>query len=58
VEKIDDVVQQLKAGDLKLRVRALELERAARRSSILQVRLPMMAILLPLRWHIDVEESC
>lgn len=37
VEKIDDVVQQLKAGDLKLRVRALELERAARRSSILQV---------------------
>ncbi|EIE27253.1 ABC1-domain-containing protein [Coccomyxa subellipsoidea C-169] len=36
VEKIDETLQQLRGGDLKLRVRALELERAARRSSILQ----------------------
>lgn len=37
VQKMDETLQQLRGGDLKLRVRALELERAARRSSILQV---------------------
>lgn len=39
VQRIDSVLKELQTGDLKLRVRALEVERAARRSSILQVRL-------------------
>lgn len=37
VQRMDDVIRQLEAGDLKLRVRVLEAERAARRASILQV---------------------
>ena len=37
VQRIDAVLKELQTGDLKLRVRALEVERAARRSSILQV---------------------
>ena len=37
VQRIDAVLAELQNGDLKLRVRALEVERAARRSSILQV---------------------
>ncbi len=37
VQRIDAVLKELETGDLKLRVRALEVERAARRSSILQV---------------------
>jgi hypothetical protein len=35
---MEGVLAQLKGGDLKLRVRALEVERAARRASILQAR--------------------
>ena len=38
VQRIDAVLAELQNGDLKLRVRALEVERAARRSSILQVQ--------------------
>ena len=34
---MDGLLQALKGGDLKLRVRALEVERAAKRASILQV---------------------
>ena len=45
MEKIDETLQQLRGGDLKLRVRALELERAARRSSILQVPLHTRPVL-------------
>lgn len=37
IQQIDGVLQALKGGDLKVRVRALEVERAARRASILQV---------------------
>ena len=37
VQRIDAVLRELQTGDLKLRVRALEVERASRRSSILQV---------------------
>jgi hypothetical protein len=40
VQRIDAVLAELQNGDLKLRVRALEVERAARRSSILQVQEP------------------
>eukprot|EP00271_Cylindrocystis_brebissonii_P009273 TRINITY_DN2399_c0_g3_i7.p1 TRINITY_DN2399_c0_g3~~TRINITY_DN2399_c0_g3_i7.p1 ORF type:complete len:801 (-),score=132.93 TRINITY_DN2399_c0_g3_i7:801-3203(-) len=36
VQRIDDIVKRLEAGDLKLRVRVLESERAARRAGILQ----------------------
>ena len=38
MQAIDGVMRELRGGDLKLRVRALEVERAARRASILQVR--------------------
>ncbi|KAJ4791863.1 Protein kinase superfamily protein [Rhynchospora pubera] len=37
VQKIEDFVQQLESGDLKLRVRVLESERAARKATILQM---------------------
>lgn len=37
IQRIDELLQQLEAGDLKLRVRVLEAERAARRASILQM---------------------
>ena len=43
VQRIDAVLKELETGDLKLRVRALEVERAARRSSILQVWQPCAA---------------
>ncbi|KAL4185707.1 hypothetical protein AMTRI_Chr10g232040 [Amborella trichopoda] len=36
VQHIDEFVKKLEAGDLKLRVRVLEAERAARRASIMQ----------------------
>ncbi|MCO5610145.1 hypothetical protein L7F22_064380 [Adiantum nelumboides] len=36
IQRIDDLLQQLEAGDFKLRVRVLEAERAARRASVLQ----------------------
>ena len=38
VQAIEGVMRELRGGDLKLRVRALEVERAARRASILQVK--------------------
>ncbi|XP_078439015.1 protein kinase superfamily protein [Wolffia australiana] len=37
VQRIEEFVKQLEAGDLKLRVRVLESERAARKASILQM---------------------
>jgi hypothetical protein len=37
VQRIDDILTSLEAGDFKLRVRVLEAERAARRSGILQL---------------------
>ncbi|RDX61866.1 Protein ACTIVITY OF BC1 COMPLEX KINASE 7, chloroplastic, partial [Mucuna pruriens] len=37
VQRIEEFVQQLEAGDLKLRVRVLESERAARKATILQM---------------------
>lgn len=37
IQRIDELLQQLEAGDLKLRVRVLEAERAARRASVLQM---------------------
>lgn len=37
VQRVDEVIRQLEAGDLKLRVRVLEAERAARRASIMQM---------------------
>ncbi|XP_031274520.1 protein ACTIVITY OF BC1 COMPLEX KINASE 7, chloroplastic isoform X2 [Pistacia vera] len=37
VQRIEEFVKQLEVGDLKLRVRVLESERAARKSSILQM---------------------
>ncbi|KAJ3693242.1 hypothetical protein LUZ60_008722 [Juncus effusus] len=37
VQKIENIVQQLESGDLKLRVRVLESERAARKATILQM---------------------
>ncbi|XP_022985714.1 protein ACTIVITY OF BC1 COMPLEX KINASE 7, chloroplastic-like [Cucurbita maxima] len=37
VQKIEEFVQQLESGDLKLRVRVLESERAARKATILQM---------------------
>ncbi|XP_044493430.1 protein ACTIVITY OF BC1 COMPLEX KINASE 7, chloroplastic isoform X1 [Mangifera indica] len=37
IQKIEEFVKQLEEGDLKLRVRVLESERAARKSSILQM---------------------
>lgn len=36
IQRIDELLQQLEAGDFKLRVRVLEAERAARRASLLQ----------------------
>lgn len=38
IQRIDTVVEQLESGDLKLRVRVLEAERAARRAGIMQAR--------------------
>ncbi len=46
MQRIDAVLKQLETGDLKLRVRALEVERAARRSSILQVCQPLLQSIL------------
>ncbi|KAJ6723859.1 PROTEIN ACTIVITY OF BC1 COMPLEX KINASE 7 CHLOROPLASTIC [Salix koriyanagi] len=37
IQRIEDFVKQLEAGDLKLRVRVLESERAARKATILQM---------------------
>ncbi|XP_057796695.1 protein ACTIVITY OF BC1 COMPLEX KINASE 7, chloroplastic-like isoform X1 [Salvia miltiorrhiza] len=37
IQQIQDIVKQLESGDLKLRVRVLESERAARRASVLQM---------------------
>lgn len=37
IQKIEDFVKQLESGDLKLRVRVLESERAARKATILQM---------------------
>lgn len=37
VQRIEDIVKQLESGDLKLRVRVLESERAARKATILQM---------------------
>lgn len=37
IQRIDEILQNIEAGDLKLRVRVLEAERAARRASILQM---------------------
>ncbi len=37
VARIDSTLEQLETGDLKLRVRVLEGERAARRAGVLQV---------------------
>jgi hypothetical protein len=37
IAKIDSTLAQLEAGDLKLRVRVLESERAARRAGVLQM---------------------
>lgn len=36
VARMDDIIRQLDAGDLKLRVRVLEAERAARRAGVMQ----------------------
>lgn len=37
VQRIEDIVKQLESGDLKLRVRVLESERAAKKATILQM---------------------
>ncbi|CAA0808407.1 Protein kinase superfamily protein [Striga hermonthica] len=37
VQRIEDIMKQLESGDLKLRVRVLESERAARKATILQM---------------------
>ncbi|XP_024397314.1 protein ACTIVITY OF BC1 COMPLEX KINASE 7, chloroplastic [Physcomitrium patens] len=36
VQRVDQIMRQLESGDLKLRVRSLEAERAARRASVMQ----------------------
>lgn len=47
VEQISSTLSGLEGGEIKLRVRALEVERAARRASIMQV----CALLLPCAEH-------
>nr|AFK35194.1 unknown [Lotus japonicus] len=37
VQRIEEFVKQVEAGDLKLRVRVLESERAARKATVLQM---------------------
>ncbi|XP_051115363.1 protein ACTIVITY OF BC1 COMPLEX KINASE 7, chloroplastic-like [Andrographis paniculata] len=37
IQRIEEIVKQLESGDIKLRVRVLESERAARKSTILQM---------------------
>ncbi|XP_028551767.1 protein ACTIVITY OF BC1 COMPLEX KINASE 7, chloroplastic-like [Dendrobium catenatum] len=37
IQKVEEFVKQLESGDLKLRVRVLESERAARKATILQM---------------------
>ena len=44
VEQMSSTLSSLEAGDLKLRVRALEVERAARRAQIMQVRVFAMSV--------------
>ncbi len=38
VQRVDELLRSMEAGDVKLRVRVLEAERAARRASVMQVR--------------------
>ena len=42
VRRMDATLASLEGGDMKLRVRALEVERAARRASVMQVSRPAM----------------
>ena len=42
VERISATLSSLEAGDTKLRVRALEVERAAKRASVMQVGTPLL----------------
>ncbi|EYU43178.1 hypothetical protein MIMGU_mgv1a016642mg [Erythranthe guttata] len=37
IQQIEDIVKQLESGDLKLRVRVLESERAAQKATVLQM---------------------
>ena len=45
VERISATLSSLEAGDTKLRVRALEVERAAKRASVMQVGTPFLSML-------------
>jgi hypothetical protein len=44
IQRIEDFVGQLESGDLKLRVRVLESERAARKANVLQMATMYTAI--------------
>lgn len=45
VEQMSSTLSGLEGGEIKLRVRALEVERAARRASIMQVGAPLHTLL-------------